>query len=95
MVNSGFLYAERAPASLKGKDILGIPSLSIEIKARRELRLNEWLKQAEKRTGLPVLIHRPDGMGVAQVDLWPMTMRLKDGIQLLSYYDECVYPIGE
>lgn len=82
---AGWPWAESAGAGRPGQDILGTPGLSIEVKARRELRLPQWLRQARKSAGasLPIVIHRPDGMGEKSVDDWPATMRFADLRQLL------------
>lgn len=69
-------YADRRPASLPGSDILNTPGWDVEVKARRDLNLTAWLKQATQRAGedLPVVIHRPDGYGPERIDQWPVTM---------------------
>lgn len=71
-----FPAAERRPASLPGSDILNTPGFDIEVKARRDLHLTAWLKQASDRAGdnLPVVVHRPDGYGPERIDQWPVTM---------------------
>jgi len=81
-----FPAAERRPASLPGSDILNTPGFDIEVKARRDLHLTAWLKQASDRAGdnLPVVVHRPDGYGPERIDQWPVTMRLTDFIELIS-----------
>lgn len=82
----GWPQAVSNPASLPGKDILGMPGLAPEVKARRELRLNDWLKQASRQDGLPFVVHRPDGYGPSSIRLWPVTFRLEDATELLSVY---------
>lgn len=80
----GWVNAERVPASLPGADITGTPGLSIEVKARRGLDIPAWLKQASSRPGLPILIHRPDGFGPERLNIWPMTLPLDIGVELLK-----------
>ena len=80
---NGFPYAERIPAGLPGSDITGCPGLNWEVKARRGLDLPGWLRQVSKREGVPLLVSRPDGWGEAKVSLWPMTMPLGAGVELL------------
>ena len=81
----GWPYATDAGAGRPGSDILGVPGVAIEVKARRDFRPLEWVKQAGKAGGgLPVCVHRPDGMGPATVASWPVTMRLEDLITLLK-----------
>jgi len=75
----GFPHAESAGAGRPGVDVLGMPGTAVEVKARRELRLGEWLRQARRNGSslLPFVVHRPDGMGPAGVADWPVTMRLE------------------
>ena len=81
----GWPYAESAGAGRSGVDVTGMIGLGPEVKARRELRLVEWLRQACKRPTslLPFVVHRPDGMGPASIADWPVTMRLEDHTRLL------------
>src|SRR6266487_3938419 len=79
----GWPYAESAGAGRPGSDITGIPGLACEVKARRELRLIPWLRQAATGHGLSFVVHRPDGMGPAAIADWPVTMRLEDFTELL------------
>lgn len=82
---NGFPHAESAGAGRPGVDVLGMPGCGPEVKARRDLRLPEWLRQA-RRAGtslLPWVVHRPDGMGPATIGDWPVTMRLEDHTALL------------
>jgi hypothetical protein len=83
MRDNGWPFATDAGAGRSGIDILGAPGLSIEVKARRDLDLPEWLRQAAKHAGIPVVIHRPDGMGTTTVASWPMTFRAETGLWLL------------
>jgi hypothetical protein len=79
----GWPYAEPTGAGRTGSDVTGVPGLACEVKARRELRLTAWLRQAATGTGVPFVVHRPDGMGPAAIGGWPVTMRLDDFTQLL------------
>lgn len=87
----GWPHAESAGSGRRGTDVLGLPGLLVEVKARRELRLLEWLKQHSlpAMLGRPdswahvFVVHRPDGMGPAQIQGWPVTMRLDDFTALL------------
>lgn len=80
---NGWPYATDAGAGRTGSDVLGVPGLAIEVKARRELRPAEWVRQAETGEGLPLVVFRPDGMGEATLAEWPILMRLKDLVSLL------------
>jgi len=81
----GFPHAESTGSGRAGVDILGMIGFAVEVKARRDLALTEWLRQAakESRVGLPVVIHRPDGFGEASVESWPVTMTLADFTTLI------------
>ena len=72
----GWPHAESAGAGRPGVDVLGLPGLAVEVKARRDLRPLEWVRQAAGRPGLPVVVFRPDGIGEANVDAWPCIVRL-------------------
>ena len=81
----GWPYAEPVGAGRPGSDITGTPSLAVEVKARRELRLTEWLKQATtadpNRT--PLLVVRGDGQGPHTIEQWAAVMPLGVAIQQL------------
>jgi len=86
LAENGWPFATDAGPGRPGSDILGVPGLAIEVKARRELDLLAWLRQAAKGAGaggLPICVHRPDGMGPATVADWPATLRLADLVKLL------------
>jgi len=81
----GFPYATDAGAGRGGRDIMNVVGLAIEVKARRDLSLPSWLRQAVAAAGLdvPVVIHRPDGFGPTSLPDWPVTMRLADWTHLV------------
>jgi hypothetical protein len=84
--NYGWPYAEPVGAGRAGVDVTGMPGIALEVKARRDLQLSAWLRQATKTNrngGIPVVIHRPDGAGPAHIADWPATMRLEDLTALL------------
>ena len=79
--------AVRIPASLPGADILFTPGITVEVKARRDLDLTGWLKQATTRgsyEALPVVISRPDGYGVERINSWPAIVPVWVLIELLK-----------
>ena len=80
---NGWPYAESAGSSRQGVDVTGLPGLACEVKARRDLNLPAWLRQAASRPGVAFVVHRPDGFGPARVADWPVTMRLADFTDLL------------
>lgn len=80
---NGWPHATDVGAGRTGSDILGVPGLAVEVKARREYSPLAWLRQAATGLGLPLCVHRPDGMGPATVADWPVTLRLSDAVSLL------------
>lgn len=83
LAGNGWPYATDAGAGRQGSDILGVPGLAIEVKARRDLQPLAWVRQADTGTGLPLCVFRPDGMGPASIADWPVLMRLSDVVGLL------------
>jgi hypothetical protein len=83
----GWPYAEPVGAFRNGADVTGTPGLSVEVKARRNLDLPGWLRQATvgRQDGfdVPMLVHRPDGYGPERIEQWPVTFRLADAVRLL------------
>lgn len=77
--------AEAVPASLKGRDIRGVPGIAIECKARRGFRPLEWVSQAVRNADgdYPIVVLRCDGQGPASIDDWPVIMRWGDCKELL------------
>jgi hypothetical protein len=80
---NGWPHAESTGSGRAGTDVLGMPGLCVEVKARRDFTPTIWLAQ---HTGLAVpslVVWRPDGYGPARLPDWPMMLRLEDGTQLL------------
>lgn len=77
-------HATDAGSGRQGRDILNTPGTSWEVKARRELRPLEWMRQARQAEGLPVVVFRPDGAGPMAVSEWPCIITLKDLVDLLE-----------
>ena len=64
-------------------DLVGLPGVHIEVKRCEQVRLSEWMQQAEtdrKRfsDGMPVIFHRRSR------EPWCVTMRLSDFMMLYS-----------
>ena len=62
-------------------DIIGLPGVHIECKRCEQLRLTEWMTQAERDAerfgdGIPVIFHRRNR------EEWRVTMRLDDFMQI-------------
>ncbi len=79
----GWPFATDAGAGRQGSDILNTPGLGWEAKARRDFSPLAWIRQADNGSGVPLCVHRPDGMGPATVANWPVTLRLSDVVTLL------------
>ena len=58
-------YADTAGAGRQGEDILNIPTVSIEVKARADFQPLAWIKQAATNSNgkLPIVIMRCNGQG--------------------------------
>lgn len=58
-------YADTAGAGRQGDDILNIPALSIEVKARSDFQPLAWIKQAASNANgkIPMVIMRCNGQG--------------------------------
>jgi hypothetical protein len=83
---SGFPYAESAGAGRSGSDIIGVPGIRVEVKARRAFSPLAWLKQAKDAPGegLPFVVFRCDGQGEANVGEWGVLIRLDEFTGLLK-----------
>lgn len=62
-------------------DLVGLPGIHVEVKRREQVRLSEWMQQAEAdskrfRDGMPVVFHRRSREG------WRVTMNLADFMRL-------------
>lgn len=79
----GWPYAETTGAGRPGVDVLGLPGLACEVKARRAFNPLAWLRQAERDKGLPFVVFRPDGLGEANVGTWGVCLTLEVFTDLL------------
>ena len=73
----------RAQSYGKEPDISGLPGVHIEAKRCEQVRLSEWMAQAERdanrfQDGAPAVFHRRSRAG------WLVTMRLADWLALYS-----------
>lgn len=62
-------------------DLVGLPGIHVEVKRREQVRLSEWMQQAEAdskrfRDGMPVVFHRRSR------EPWRVTMNLADFMRL-------------
>lgn len=81
----GWPHAEAVGAGASGTDIKGLPGICVEVKARRGFDVQAAMRQAARNAGdnVPVTVVRPDGMGPASVDEWPMILPFGLGRRLL------------
>ncbi len=82
---NGWPYASDAGAGRPGKDVLGVPGISCEVKARADFAPLAWIRQAVKagHGDLPMVVLRPNGLGPERVEDWPVVMRFADVVALL------------
>lgn len=93
---TGWPFAEPVGSGRGGTDVTGMPGLCVEVKARRDFRPVEWLRQhalsraelgeltsGAKSPPVTFVVWRPDGMGPASVASYGVMMRLDDFTVLL------------
>jgi len=70
-----------------GTDIVNIPMIDFEVKARSKLDFPAWLRQvskrAEKHGDLPIIVSRLNGQGESDVGGYLACLTLADLVQLL------------
>lgn len=82
----GWPHASPVGPFRNGPDIIGMEGLAVEVKARRDFNMLQWLKQHRDGHLTPALSYvviRPDGYGPAHVAAWPVVMRLDEHTALL------------
>jgi hypothetical protein len=82
---NGWPWATDAGAGRTGSDILNVPGLEWEVKARADYAPAAWLRQAalNRHGGVPLVTHRVNGQGLLSVASWPTIMRLEDAVRIL------------
>jgi hypothetical protein len=80
-----FPYADTAGAGRQGEDILNVPTISIEVKARADFQPLAWIKQAELNAAgkLPMVIMRCNGQG-EDAGQYLAFVKLKDIMPILA-----------
>lgn len=81
---AGWPHATPVGAGRSGVDILGVPEVDVEVKARADFDPTGWLRQANRSERPGVVVQRPVGYGPARVDEWPFLMRFGDALELLQ-----------
>jgi len=81
----GFPNAESTGSGRSGVDVIGMPGIAIEAKARTGFQPLAWLRQAAEyaHLGIPTVVFRPNGMGEQSIGQWGVLMRLSDYTQLI------------
>jgi len=78
--------ARAVAASAAGRDILGVPGVAIEVKARANLDIRAALRQAARNSDgdLPLVVVRCNGQGQLHIDDWVTLTYWGDMKQLLK-----------
>ena len=87
LVRNGFKTAHVTSMAASGSDVLGIPGIDFEVKARSGLPISETmaqLKRRRKETGLGVGVLRLNGQGEKVVGDWVAILTFDDLIYLLQ-----------
>jgi len=81
----GWPFVESTGAGRSGRDLVGMPGLAPEVKARRDFNPLAWLRQAAANasTDLPFVLFRPDGMGEKSIGQWGVLLTNEDFTRLL------------
>lgn len=87
-----FPEAASIAASLPGDDILNTPGWSFEVKARRDFKPTEAIKQMNARvrkdaSNWNACIMRPDGYGPERVGSWLVFMTFNEFRSLIGEYE--------
>ena len=81
---NGWPHAKPVGAGSPGADVTGTPGLAFEVKARAGFEPAEWLRQAAGRVGLPVVVLRLNGQGIADPAVYFAGLRLGDLVTVLG-----------
>lgn len=87
------LVERRALSGVNDKgDIAGVPGTVIEVKNQKSYNIKEWLKETEierinAQASIGVLIVKPNGVGVSDVDKWFAIVPLSTMTTLLKGQD--------
>jgi hypothetical protein len=70
-------------------DIAGVPNCVIEVKNQRSYKIHEWMKETETErvnaaANLGVLVIKPNGVGVSNVDKWWAVVSLETITRLIE-----------
>ena len=70
-------------------DLSGVPNCVIEVKNQRSYKIHEWMKETEiervnAAANLGVLVIKPNGVGVSNVDKWWAVVSLETITKLIE-----------
>lgn len=70
-------------------DLSGVPNCVIEVKNQRSYKIHEWMKETEiervnAAANLGVLVIKPNGVGVSNVDKWWAVVSLETITRLIE-----------
>lgn len=85
-----FPGAESIAASLPGRDVLNTEGWALEVKATKEFKPSEFMRQACKNSGddFAFAIYRPNGYGPERVHLWTAMTTLGELRDLINYVQQ-------
>jgi hypothetical protein len=79
--------------ALQGKfdtgDVAGVPGCVVEVKNQRSYKIHEWMKETETErvnaaANIGVLVIKPNGVGVSNVDKWWAVVSLETITRLIE-----------
>ena len=80
----GWPFATSAGAGRSGTDVLGVPGIGIEVKARSGFDPKAWIRQARGHGyDVSLVTFRPNGMGPATIEEWPVLLTLGELVTIL------------
>jgi hypothetical protein len=70
-------------------DIAGVPGCAVEVKNQRSYKIHEWMKETETErinaeAELGILVIKPNGVGVSNVDKWWAVVSLETITRLIE-----------
>ncbi|HET6915527.1 MAG TPA: hypothetical protein VFH56_05500 [Acidimicrobiales bacterium] len=76
----GFPWVQDAGAGRQGRDLLGMPGLAPEVKARTGFDPLAWVRQAARNAAgdVPFVLLRCNGQGPESIEDWPVIVRNGD-----------------
>jgi hypothetical protein len=79
----GWPLARAVGSGRQGIDIENMPGLAPEVKSGQKVDMPGWMRQAASQNGLPFVVYRPHGFGLARLPKWPVVVELEVFTELL------------